>query len=173
MTHEGGDRTAQTGVRHGGPSILSIICPFKDLVTPTCISHTWEFMASHKIHMEEDTPNLKLLRTNDSFLMSRFCDAGYSGAELAQINHCRMFLRVTTVSDIATGDRRSILQSALQGQRNPFQTDRYLWPQQGPLAKDNWKLWTVALTRALVSRQPRALAVPLGRWLDNNTPWQT
>ena len=127
-------------------------------------------MASHKIQMKDDTPNLKLLRTNDSFLMNRFHDAGYKEAELAQINRCRMFLRVTTVSDIATCDGCSILQSALQGQRNPFQPDWYLWPQQGPPTKANWKLWIAALTRTLVSPQPRALGVPLGRWLDNNIP---
>jgi len=130
-------------------------------------------MTSHKIHMEEDTPNLTLLRTNDSFLMNRFWEAGYKGAELAQINRCRMFLCVTTVSDIATGDGRSILQSALKGQRNPFQTERYSWPQQGPPTKDNWSLWEAALTRTLVSWQPRTLAAPLGQWLDKDTPWQT
>ena len=85
-------------------------------------------------------------------------------------------MQVTTVSDITTGDGRAILSSALHSQVNPFQTTRYLWPQQGPPTPADWKLWEAAITHAILSprpHQPRALEFLLGHWLDSTTPWQS
>eukprot|EP00565_Helicotheca_tamesis_P003433 CAMPEP_0185733360 /NCGR_PEP_ID=MMETSP1171-20130828/19255_1 /TAXON_ID=374046 /ORGANISM="Helicotheca tamensis, Strain CCMP826" /LENGTH=77 /DNA_ID=CAMNT_0028403073 /DNA_START=221 /DNA_END=451 /DNA_ORIENTATION=+ len=59
--------------------------------------------------LQEDPPNLSLQHQNDAFIMLEFAKAGMKGERLDALNRCRMFLEVTILSDIVTGDGSQIL----------------------------------------------------------------
>ena len=53
---------------------------FSDHVTDTWLKHTWKFRDDNNIKLiERHTPDLKLRRQHDSFLMQDFIAAGYTG----------------------------------------------------------------------------------------------
>eukprot|EP00957_Ditylum_brightwellii_P047806 3631690-Ditylum_brightwellii.AAC.1 len=61
--------------------------------------------------------------------MNWFATEGYSLAELAQLNRCRLHLQVTILSDIISGDGSKILSSALEG-RHMKRPSTYNWVPQ-------------------------------------------
>jgi hypothetical protein len=97
--------------------------------------------------MVETTANLPLIRDNDKYIMEEFYRSGQRGQALFRLNCCRMYLQVTTVSDITTGDGYYITQYAWMGQFDHHQTSRYEWPRQ-PRPTD-WSLWRSALNKAI------------------------
>jgi hypothetical protein len=67
--------------------------------------------------------------------------------DLAIINACQLYSRVTRVSDITTSDRRRIM---LMGAYAPteieeVQPTKVEWPHQEKPDKSAWKIWTKAL----------------------------
>ena len=68
----------------------------------------WHFVGKHNIDEDEDTGSGGMLRTGDRFLGNIFADA-YSKNTLSKqdwraANRCRLFLKLLTVADLATGD---------------------------------------------------------------------
>jgi len=62
--------------------------------------------------------------------MILFQQLGVSQTEMQQLNYGRLFLQVTTVSDITTGDGTQILESAAKGGRCKSRTSNIEWPNQ-------------------------------------------
>ena len=115
------------------------------LATPTWITHTWEFLSGKHMGIEDMVPELELQREGDQYLIRVFQKAGFKGGELRRLNICRLFLKVVTVADIATGCGAFISTSGWNGRVDDTKPVRYDWPCQGePSAKD-WDLWRDAL----------------------------
>eukprot|EP00957_Ditylum_brightwellii_P002595 199140-Ditylum_brightwellii.AAC.1 len=70
----------------------------------TWLSWAWEFLWKHGIRLEEETPNLKLQRVNDCFLTEAFARAGFVGKALDSLNQCQLYLRVSTLANITSGN---------------------------------------------------------------------
>eukprot|EP00978_Attheya_sp_CCMP212_P045988 scaffold368430_cov59-Attheya_sp.AAC.7 len=77
---------------------------FRYILTDTWIKNTWEFTSRYDITINDNVPNLLLRCNEDSFLMLRFTEDGFSGKDLVRLNICHIYLLVSTVSDIASGD---------------------------------------------------------------------
>jgi len=58
----------------------------KHLVTPTWISHTWQFQLEHGIWIETTTPDIPLSQEGNQLLTVVFCKAGIKGKELVMLN---------------------------------------------------------------------------------------
>ena len=63
------------------------------------------------------------------------------GAELKKVNRCHLFLQVTSLADITSGDGRSILEDAWKGDRVTFWPSYYSWPHQGKPSATDWVAW--------------------------------
>ena len=132
-----------------------------------------EFLAT--IRHSLDIPNLyhpRPLRVNDIAIMN-LPQAGYSSQDLQRINRCRIFLRVTMLSEISSCDGKTLLPSIWQGQPPPNSFSTLLWPRQSRPSGPSWRLWRRYLQSALspgnyncYSTQLR-LHRPLGSWLAN------
>ena len=86
-------------------------------------------------------------------------------SDLAKINRCRLYLRVTTLSDITSGDGKTICKQYWDGYRDDERILLHDWPEQGDPGDKDWTLWRRALKTAFPQQQ-RKLENPLGRWVD-------
>jgi hypothetical protein len=137
------------------------------LITNTWISHTWEFLHSSCMTLEEHTGNLQLLRVGDEFLMEAFYKAGYRKTHLQMLNSYCQYLQATTLADVTTGSGRHLQTLAWQGIFNHDQTPRYKWPVTPRPTK--WQLWYQALQHTFHLHLPSLqLNSPLGLWYDSH-----
>eukprot|EP00957_Ditylum_brightwellii_P125865 9594586-Ditylum_brightwellii.AAC.1 len=108
----------------------------KPLLTDTWIKKISCFLCDNSCAIEERTPSLQLKRESDRFLIEAFIQAGHRGEKLASLNQCRTILKVTNLSDIATGD------SKLTGQPSLLH-----WSYQGQVSKKQWDQWEEAVKK--------------------------
>ena len=124
------------------------------------------FCHDHKIQLHDACPKLQAHTTDDIFLMQAFIDASYDPITLRYLNDCRMFLRVITLSDIVTADRKFISYDSFHG--TPLTRFRHLeWPRQPDrLSNEHWRLWQKALNKCfLLPNSNRVLRKGVGQWL--------
>ena len=141
---------------------------FHHHLTNCWIKHLWHFCDEHRIIIEDYvTPELQLRRRNDQFIMNKIIATGYSAKQLQSINRCRLYLRVTTLSDLTNGYGDELNLSILQGIRDDDAYTPYLWPQQQRPDDRSWALWRKAL-RASFLQTARRLTTPLGSWHDGH-----
>jgi hypothetical protein len=138
----------------------------KSAITHTWITDLWNFLDRFQIKIQDNVGQLRLQRQNDKFIMEEFIKANVDGNELKQLNECRMFLNVVTLSDIATADGSEITINAWEGQKEDRGGSQYQWPRtQQALSADHWKLWRRTLTKAfLATGPPRKLQEKLHAW---------
>eukprot|EP00957_Ditylum_brightwellii_P113228 8635093-Ditylum_brightwellii.AAC.1 len=70
------------------------------------MASTWQFLEENNLLLKETTQNLMPSRENDQFLVEEFACNNIRGAKPEMLNHCRLFLNVTSLSDICSGDGR-------------------------------------------------------------------
>jgi hypothetical protein len=123
---------------------------YRYLATDTWMKNTWEFTDRNNITVIDVVPNLKLQCINDSFLMARFAEHGFSGSDLAKLKFCRLYLlQVCTISDIASGDGKHVLPYILNCTKDLQQSTPYTWPRaERPSAKVR-TLWLQTLRATL------------------------
>ena len=77
-------------------------------ITQSWVEHTWKFMWEKNIIVQEITPSFQPQRANDSLITEDLIKAGFKGNKLSEINRCRVYLKVTCLSDVSTWDDLSI-----------------------------------------------------------------
>ena len=118
-------------------------------------------------------------RQNDSSLIEDFLLLEPSRTDPILLNQCRLFLHVTTLSDIATIDGTCIRRNCWEGatpNSSPF-----LWPKQGTPSAKAWRVWRLYISQCYLANDlhhhPRQqhlhLQTPLGPWLPNHHNRQT
>ena len=75
----------------------------------------WQYAIEHEIRITTNIPELELQCINNQFLMLMFWQHGYKGTQLALLNKCRLWLKVTTLADITDGQGRELLTPMLIG----------------------------------------------------------
>ena len=90
----------------------------------------------------------------------------YDGEQLRKINMCRIYLKITFLSDIAAVNGQRILLGYYNGKhhQDSGRRSRLNWPPVGELPQSWWKLWQEFLTRWCGSAL--RIADPLGRWYE-------
>jgi hypothetical protein len=87
----------------------------------------------------------------------------YTKGELRQINMCRIYLRVISVSDITDFDGTRITKSSYYGTRDDTHPTTW-WPNQQRPTKRGWCVWQRFLLS--ISDHNCYLLQTLGNWLD-------
>jgi len=89
---------------------------------------------------------------------------------LAKLNRFRIHLRVTTLSEVTTGDGTALSPAALEGTRDDTRPHYYLWPVQPRPPTDELHTWIRALTECFAT-DTKKLRQPLGAWIDSDDTW--
>ena len=117
-------------------------------------------------------------RQEDSSLMEDFLLFEPSKTQLLLLNQCRLYLRVTTLSDIATNLGTEIQRHFWDGSR-PNNTTK-LWPRQNKPSPNAWRIWRQFIARCYLfddeNRHPKRtdlqLQYPLGQWYSSHRTLQ-
>jgi hypothetical protein len=64
---------------------------YQSLATDCWLKHVWRFQQEYDLQLKQETSVLTLQSTDDSFLISRFADAGFTGMSLLILNQRRRF----------------------------------------------------------------------------------
>ena len=128
------------------------------------VIETYRFCRKHDIVFSEPGTSLLPQCQEDNTLMDEFFRAGFSSKELTVLNRCRLFCRVTSISDVAEGDGLHLSPRWFRyGEQN--QRSSISWPQQGLPSRRDWSLWSLALNTALCRERSLRLKTPLGMWI--------
>jgi hypothetical protein len=125
------------------PPLQSNIANFSWL-TPTWLTHTGQFLSSSGLQLRTDLPTLPIYREDDQYLMVAFLRAGITG--LRFLHYCRMYLRVTCLSELVSGDGCSITDKSWLGIRDDKRPHYWNYPNQARPNEKTWDLWRSALT---------------------------
>ncbi len=104
-------------------------------------------------------------REHDVHIMDRVIDSGkFKPREIRMVNYCRLFLGVTTVSDVSTADGKDIDRTMFLGYPSLLASQtKWMKAEQDQPYEASWVLWRRALR--LWSDWHGRLHQPLGRWL--------
>ena len=95
--------------------------------------------------------------------MNKFLSQAVCPSDLKIINRCRLYLRVTCLSDITTGDGKRLQEDIFRGCKK-FTVDSYQWPNQSRPPPRDWKVWRREVLRCFAPTH-YTLTVPLGPWI--------
>jgi hypothetical protein len=132
-----------------------------------------KFMNDKGIDMTHDL-RFSTKSTHGQFLNAIFIRQGASTAELVLLNKCRLFLRVSTMSDIPSSDGQQIIMKGMFEGHSQNGSDAAHWPVQPRPMRGAWKVWQMHLQHLVQSESTIRLLKPLGKW-DTATPaseWQ-
>lgn len=114
------------------------------------------------------TPSLK--RVNDVMIMDRVQTMNLPNIDVRRINYCRLYLRVTSLSEICSSDGKTIMRKYKTCNQTTSTTMRRQsnleWPHQNNPNEQSWKLWRMAI-RKIVPTYGDRLNTPLGNWITN------
>jgi hypothetical protein len=118
----------------------------------------------------------ELQRQHDACLMNGFLDLQPGRSTLKSLNRCRLWLRVTLLSDICSLTGDCIDRNVWLGLK-PMPSSNNDWPVQSRPHDKAWSLWRKAISgsfchndrRYVLSSRPGQLRQPLGVWLHGAT----
>jgi hypothetical protein len=134
----------------------------------------WEILDMHTIHLHSNSFQAPpLLRDNDESLMKFLSDSDkYDNWKLREVNRVRIYLHVTTISDVATACGTQINRDRYDiSEPIPLENTKYKWPLQTKPGKRAWDLWRNALRQLIHGMSDTRLTTPLGHWTSE--PRQT
>jgi len=92
----------------------------------------WQYASEQHLMITTNIPLLALQCINDQFLMLTFWQHGYKGTQLAILNKCQLWLKVTrTLADITDGQGKDLLTLMLMGSNEIMVPTHWQWPHQG------------------------------------------
>jgi hypothetical protein len=102
--------------------------------------------------------------------MDTVASLNYTISQMKQVNCCRLFLRASRLSEIATLTGTAILTIAWTGTERL--SSHHDWPRQGCPGPAAWALWRQTISKAFCQQPRRILASspgvlttpPLGTW---------
>ena len=135
---------------------------YKDYITPTWITHLWQYMTDCHATLESTSHNLyQPSRVNDFFLMDIVLEADISTESKEIFNQIRTDLQLITAADLVeVGSGTQILSNIFECRNN--RVSELEWPFVLPFP-DSWKTtWKSILTNII---QERLRHKPLGNWI--------
>ena len=134
------------------------------------VPHCWlqslrEFLKHANLSLEVDEAfTYRKQREHDYHLMDKALETGiYNKKQLEMINNCRLYLNVTTISDLSDIQGMSLEASARNGRYDLLPSrPRWLNIIQRKPGRKSWRLWN-QLLRTFANRSGE-LYCPLGKW---------
>jgi hypothetical protein len=134
---------------------------FLPIIEHTWVSSLWKFLFDANITLHVTHTQCSGLRfPADRFLMDAFCQH-YQRMELRGINYCRIYLQVSTLSDILTMCGRRIRPNCWNGKYQQNSNDPSVWPNQPNPSKQLWVSWRQALQRTFNTDSNGLLLFPI------------
>jgi hypothetical protein len=134
-----------------------------------------QFMKQIQASIKEENPcTIPHTRKHDQHIMDAFLKSpAVSEKDYAALNYCRLYLKVTTLSDIVTSDGKRITANALTGYRNISDNiDTMEWPHQEKSDKQTWNKWEKLLL-VVHCNYGVSLKKTLGKWTTpSETKWR-
>ena len=160
------------------------VCPLKrpqtnyHHITDKWFKTTIHFLAECNANIETDDVTNFFSRTEDSCLMDDFLLFDPSQSEITQLKQCRLFLHVTTLSDISDTHGQTIQRICWEGKSQL--PSPLLWPIQTRPPAKAWRTWRQYLAkcylldddRYTMRRHDLLLHTPLGKWLPSHCTLQ-
>ena len=135
------------------------------LITHSWIKDIWHEIQDNEITFREQTPDLQVKQENDQYIMQAALELALSPLQLRMINKCRIYLQVTTFSDLCSGDGFYLL-PYYRERFNPLSQFTDLdWPDQGEPNDKCWRLWQKTIETLLPSITSGRLLVLLATGL--------
>jgi hypothetical protein len=157
----------------GGSVLTQSFSRYGSLATRSWVKHTWQFLAENNMTVEDQVGDLPLRRQGDVYLTEAFTRHGIKGARLQQLNACRLFLQVDTLSDITTADGRYITWYAQHGIRDDTRSTSHKWPSQSDPGPRIWTEWQRTLAIVFCGGYlTHGLLTPLGPFINTGDDWQ-
>lgn len=128
------------------------------------LTSIWIFLNSSDLKLlypNHWTPNLP--RAHDQYIMDYFISLKLPKNAMVRLNRCRLYLRVLTISDIASACGTYILSAAKHGQLEFMRSSTLRWVSQGQPTKTDWATWRESLAHL---EHNNRLIQPLGQWID-------
>jgi hypothetical protein len=147
------------------PILQNVTAPLPHLETkwmPTL----WDFLSSIDSEIELDNPCLyPIQREHDFHIMDCVLESGkFKPREVRMLNYCRLFLGVTTISDVATADGKDVDRTMFLGTPSLLASQtKWMQSEQAKPYAASWVIWRRALR--LWNGWQGHLHQPLGRWL--------
>ena len=123
--------------------------------TITWTTHTWLKntligFENSDMSISHTLPQLTLWKDNDVFLIEKFITAKrFSSSQMEILNEVRMYLKVSTLSDITISDGTRFSSWALRVEpSNSCSSQRYAWPNTATPSRKHKELWRSALRMA-------------------------
>jgi hypothetical protein len=126
------------------------------------VSTTWLFAKQFNIQIDDDLTEFKAPRAADRLLIPTFASMGFAGEQLVWLNQCRLYLRVSWLSELCTADGTKIELRAMNKPFTVFGKPLYRYPNQGNPSSIAWSMWASALKR--LCRSGNTLTTPVGPW---------
>ena len=108
------------------------------------------------------------MRERDQYIMDMVVRSGkFKPGEIKRINYCRLYLNVTTVSEITNANGNIIDPGMLEGNKDSINTSsRWQAVHQKRPDKTSWKLWKrVCKSISVKIHHRQYLVEPLGSWI--------
>jgi len=153
-------------------------------ITRTWMSVIWEHLDKHGLQLHvPDCWCPQPQRLNDCSIMEMAGAAFGTGRkyrELQQIQACRIYLRVTMLSEITDATGTTICAASIRGERHPDRTPTIRYPNAPVRPPETfWRVWRKFL-KTLVNnpsnsiREPLKRALRLGPWTNTKLEtWKT
>jgi hypothetical protein len=127
------------------------------------LTSIWDFISRSKITIKVVSAQLvQMSREHDCHVMDAIHQLEiYDDKQLFDINAIRMYLQVTTLSNIADANGQRILDKVLKGQKLSDRYSRLKWTRQLVVTTKQRNLWKAALKAAFTS-SGMVLKHPLG-----------
>jgi len=166
------------------PVLESPITAASKYITRTWLSVLWSHLHKHNLQLHvPDAWRPQPQRINDQSIMAIADDIFGTGRryrELQQIQACRLYLRVTMLSEIVDATGRRLCIASIRGERHGDRTTRLRYPNAPVRPPETfWRVWKKFL-KALVSnpsnsiREPLKPTFQLGAWHNTELEeWKT
>jgi len=137
------------------------------------LMHLRHAMQTYGLQISYSAWTVPPLRENDRYIMDDLADQDLPRAQLEKINACRMFLQVTTLSEITDHTGTEILPHVLTNQMHPdprglssISFSTLQWLHIHPPSMACWRLWSLAICSVYAgSTKNTHITMPLGAWL--------
>ena len=145
--------------------------------TITALPHLeTEWLTSLRTYLKDVTGTIQvdhpgvpeLMRERDQYIMDMVVRSGkFKPGEIKRINYCRLYLNVTTVSEITNANGNIIDPGMLEGNKDSINTSsRWQAVHQKRPDKTSWKLWKrVCKSISVKIHHRQYLVEPLGSWI--------
>ena len=140
---------------------------FGCLLPRTWFKSLWKFTHLYDIKNPATEYTLQLQKAQDQFLMEAFYTQGYRKTKLKRLNKCRLFLQVSTLSDILDGTGNQFCKLYYEGKKDPYRKSTLDWPEQRNPGDSDWASWRQAIRKSFprVDTVFSELLHPLGPWV--------